>query len=85
MRGVRWSGDGRALILFDQKRRVIAVPVQFEGGFRQGAPHTLFALPPTPHWSACHPTCAAFSFSKASRCPIPEGAMMLTPGTHLRP
>lgn len=43
---LQWSADGRALILFDEKRRLIAIPVQFDGGFRQGTPRTLLTLPP---------------------------------------
>ena len=38
---LQWTPDSRALILFDQKRRLIAVPVQFDGGFQQGAPPDL--------------------------------------------
>jgi hypothetical protein len=41
-----WSAGGRALVVVDTRSRVIAVPVTFEGGFRQGEPRVLFTLGP---------------------------------------
>ena len=41
-----WSADGATLVITDAKSRIIAVPVAFDGGFRQGQPRVLFALPP---------------------------------------
>ena len=43
---LQWTSDGRALVLFDAKRRLIAIPVAFDAGFRQGTPRTLITLPP---------------------------------------
>jgi len=76
--GVRWSADGRALILFDQKRRVIAVPVQFEGGFRQGAPRTLFALPPNTGLIGMSPDLRRFLLLEAEPLPNPAPLRVLT-------
>ncbi len=41
-----WSANGRVIVVVDVDDRVIAVPVQLEGGFRQGEPRVLFKLPP---------------------------------------
>jgi len=40
----QWSTDGRTLVTQDIKNRVIATPVSFEGGFRQGESRVLFTL-----------------------------------------
>jgi len=44
--GPAWSADGRTLVVVDVVGRVIAIPVQLEGGFRQGESRVLFELPP---------------------------------------
>jgi hypothetical protein len=41
-----WSADGKTVITQDIKGRVIATPVSFEGGFRQGESHVLLTLGP---------------------------------------
>ena len=41
-----WSSDGGTLITQDIKGRVIATPVSFEGGFRQGESRVLLTLGP---------------------------------------
>ncbi len=76
--GVRWSGDGRDLILFDQKRHVIAVPVQFEGGFRQGAPRKLFTLPPNTGLVGMSPDLRRFLLVEAEPLPNPAPLRVLT-------
>jgi len=41
---VFWNRRGGELIVVDGKGRVVSVPVSTDGGFRQGAPRTLFQL-----------------------------------------
>ncbi|HKW15481.1 MAG TPA: protein kinase [Candidatus Krumholzibacteria bacterium] len=41
-----WSSDGGTLITEDIKNRVIATPVSFDGGFRQGESRVLLTLTP---------------------------------------
>ncbi len=41
-----WCDGGRTLAILDARGRVIAVPVQLEGGFRQGEPRIVFTPNP---------------------------------------
>ena len=42
--GPWWSSDGRTLMVQDTKSHVIAIPVSFDGGFRQGESRVLFTV-----------------------------------------
>jgi hypothetical protein len=73
-----WSADGRTLILVDSKQRVIAVPVQLEGGFRQGEPRVLFGLPPRGSLVAAAPDLYRFLVSEAEPLSNPAPLCVLT-------
>jgi hypothetical protein len=75
---IQWSADGRALILLDQKRRVIAVPVQFEGGFQQGAPRVLLTLPPNTALVGISPDLRRFLLLETEPLPNPAPLRVLT-------
>lgn len=55
-----WSEDGRVIVVVDADERVIAVPVQLEGGFRQGEPRVLFRMPPRSVLAAVAPDLRRF-------------------------
>jgi hypothetical protein len=73
-----WSGDGRTLVVVDSDQRVIAVPVQLEGGFQQGEPRLLFTLPPRSALIAASPDLHRFLVSEAEPQTNPAPLCVLT-------
>ncbi len=73
-----WSADGRTLIVVDSNQRVIAVPIQLEGGFRQGEPRVLFELPPGCALVAAAPDLRRFLVSESEPQSNPAPLCVLT-------
>ncbi len=77
-RAPAWSGDGRTLILVDSKQRVLSVPVQLDGGFRQGEPRVLFELPPGCRFVAAAPDLRRFLVAESEPQSNPAPLCVLT-------
>ena len=73
-----WSEDGRSLLFADARGRMIVVPVQFEGGFRQGEPRVLFTLGPWQRWAGASPDFRRFLLLEAEPLSNPAPLRVLT-------
>jgi hypothetical protein len=73
-----WSADGRTLVVVDARNRVFAVPVTFEGGFRQGEPRLLFTLGPDQTLPRQTPGMRRFLVVESERLSNPAPLRVLT-------
>jgi Tol biopolymer transport system component len=73
-----WSSDGHTLVTQDIKNRVIATPVSFEGGFRQGESHVLFTLSPNQGLPRQRPDMKRFLIAEGEQQANPAPLRVLT-------
>ena len=72
-----WSGDGRTLIVTAADRNMIAIPVQLEGGFRQGEPRVLLEPPRGTTFIAAAPDLQRFLLSESETLSNPAPLCVL--------